>query len=65
MVVASAVFSFFIGMSSRYSLIYGSLASVIILLLWLFLCGNILILGGVFNKVRYDRKKMKKSGKTP
>ncbi|MFQ9916962.1 MAG: YihY/virulence factor BrkB family protein [Flavonifractor plautii] len=27
---------------SRYSLVYGSLASVIILLVWLYLCGNIL-----------------------
>ena len=60
LVGASIVFSFFIGMSSRYSLIYGSLASVIILLLWLYLCGNVLILGNVFNCVRYRRKKQKK-----
>lgn len=46
-------------MSSRYSLIYGSLASVIILLVWLYLCGNILILGNVFNCVWYTRKKMR------
>lgn len=61
LVAASILFSFFIGMSSRYSLIYGSLASVIILLLWLYLCGNVLILGNVFNCVRYQRKKSKKS----
>ena len=61
---ASAVFSLFIGMSSRYSLIYGSLASVIILLLWLYLCGNVLILGNVFNCVRYRRKKAKKVQET-
>lgn len=63
LVAASAVFSVFIGMSSRYSLIYGSLASVIILLLWLYLCGNVLILGNVFNCVRYGRKKAKKISK--
>lgn len=63
LVAASAVFSIFIGMSSRYSLIYGSLASVIILLLWLYLCGNVLILGNVFNRVRYERKKAKKISK--
>ena len=56
---ASALFSWFIGMSSRYSLLYGSLASVIILLVWLYLCGNILILGNVFNCVWYRRKKKK------
>lgn len=59
LVVASWIFSLFIGMSSRYSLIYGSLASLMILLLWLYLCGNVLILGNVFNCVRYRRKKEK------
>lgn len=59
LVAASAVFSWFMSMSGRYSLIYGSLASVIILLLWLYLCGNVLILGSVFNCVRYRRKKEK------
>ncbi len=56
LVGASWVFSLFISMSSRYSLIYGSLASMIILLLWLYLCGNVLILGNVFNCVRYRGK---------
>ncbi len=65
LVAASAVFSGFIGMSSRYSLIYGSLASVIILLLWLYLCGNVVILGGIFNCLRYKRKKEKKLSKNP
>ena len=47
MVACSAVFSWFIGLSSRYALVYGSLASLIILLVWLYLCGNILLLGAV------------------
>ncbi len=34
---ASVMFSWFIGMSSRYALVYGSLASLIILLVWLYL----------------------------
>ena len=51
--VASMIFSFLMGNSTRYSLIYGSLASVIILLVWLYLCGNILIMGGVVNYVLY------------
>lgn len=59
---ASILFSWFIGMSSRYSLVYGSLASVIILLVWLYLCGNILILGNVFNCVWYRRKKQNRNG---
>ncbi len=59
LVVASMIFSGFIEMSAKYSLVYGSLASVIILMVWLYLCGNILILGNVFNFVWY-RHKVKK-----
>lgn len=51
LVGASAVFSRFIAMSSRYSVLYGSLASLIILLLWLYLCGAVLLAGAVFNRV--------------
>lgn len=54
---ASAVFSWFIGMSSRYALVYGSLASLIILLVWLYLCGCILLLGAVAGRVLEDRLK--------
>ena len=54
---ASAVFSWFIGMSSRYALVYGSLASLIILLVWLYLCGNILLLGAVVGRVLENRLK--------
>lgn len=49
MVAASIFFSWTISMSSRYPLIYGSLASMIILMIWLFICGNILIMGNVLN----------------
>lgn len=59
---ASMVFSLFIGGSTRYSLVYGSLASVIILLVWLYLCGNILILGSVINYVIYSYRKTPKDG---
>jgi len=57
LVAASGIFSLLIGMSTRYSLVYGSLASVIILMVWLYLCGNILILGNVFNVIWYQHKK--------
>ena len=59
LVLASALFSWFIGLSSRYSLVYGSLASVILMLVWLYLCGNILIIGNLFNCVWYRRKKLR------
>lgn len=55
--VASMVFSLLMGNSTRYSLIYGSLASVIIMLVWLYLCGNILIMGNVVNYVLFIHRK--------
>lgn len=51
MVACSVIFSWFIDMSSRYALVYGSLASLIILLVWLYFCGNILLLGAVTGRV--------------
>lgn len=57
MAVASSVFSVFMEHSTRYSLVYGSLASVIILLIWLYLCGNILILGVLVNYVSFEERK--------
>ena len=50
----SLIFSGFIAVSARYSLVYGSLVSIIVLLLWLYLCGQILFLGIVFTSVWYQ-----------
>lgn len=47
----SSAFSALISLSSRYSVVYGSLASIIVLMLWLYICGNIVVLGNVFNYV--------------
>ena len=49
--VLSALFSMFIGMSAKYALVYGSLASLIILILWLYLCCTIVIMGNALNVV--------------
>lgn len=56
LVAASGLFSMFISLSTRYSTVYGSLASVIILMLWLYLCCNIVNLGNVLNYVWWRRK---------
>lgn len=58
LVACSVLFSWFIGMSSRYSLVYGSLASLIILLVWLYFCGNILLVGAVAGRVWFSRLNM-------
>lgn len=49
LVAGTALFSMFISMSSKYSLVYGSLAGIMILMLWLFVCANILVLGSLVN----------------
>ena len=54
-VAASALFSWFIGLSSRYALVYGSLASLIVLLVWLYLCAAILLVGAAAGRV-LDRR---------
>ena len=56
LVACSVLFSWFIDMSSRYSLVYGSLASLIILLVWLYFCGNILLVGAVAGRVWFRRR---------
>jgi len=48
-VVTSIIYSRMISMSIRYALVYGSLASIIIMMVWLYTCGIILIMGNVFN----------------
>ena len=55
--VASMIFSLLMGNSTRYNLIYGSLASVIIMLVWLYLCGNILIMGNAMNYVLFVHRR--------
>lgn len=65
LVGASALFSVFVGMSTRYSLVYGSLVSIIILLIWLYLCGVILLTGNVLSSVRYRRRRALGQGEAP
>lgn len=57
LVIASAVFAMLVGSSTRYSLVYGSLASVMIMLIWLYLCGHVIILGNVMNYVIFTHRK--------
>ena len=54
MVIMSCVFSAFIAVSARYSLVYGSLASLILLMFWLYLSCQIIYLGAALNIVIRD-----------
>jgi len=49
LVVASVIYSRLISASIKYAILYGSLASFIILMIWLYTCAIILIMGNVFN----------------
>jgi membrane protein len=50
--IISRLFAYFVVEFSRYSLVYGGLAAVIILMMWMFLCGLILMLGGEINAIK-------------
>ena len=49
LVIASMLFSRLISVSIRYEILYGSLASFIILMVWLYTCALILIMANVIN----------------
>jgi len=56
LVAASILYSRMISDSLRYTLLYGSLASFVILMIWLYTCGIILIMGNVFNISLHKQK---------
>lgn len=63
LVVVSIIFSRLIGMAVNYPIVYGSLASFIILMFWIYICDIILIMGNVFNiAVFHNNPEIKKIG---
>ena len=61
-VVMSILLSWLIGNSAKYSLVYGSLASVVILLFWFHVFGLLLIMGVVLNHALEVTAPPKKEG---
>lgn len=57
LVLVSMLFSWFVSLSARYPLVYGSLASIIIFMLWMYICGQILIMGNALNVILRRRKR--------
>lgn len=55
-VLMSWIFSAFIAVSARYPLVYGSLASIILLMFWLFLCCQIIYMGEAMNEAIYRER---------
>lgn len=54
-IVVSLAFSYYVGNFGHYSVTYGSLGGVIVLLIWFYLTGFIIILGGEINAILYQR----------
>ena len=54
LVGVSVLFSMFISFSTRYSLVYGSLMSIMVLLIWLYLCATILLIANVISSVWFQ-----------
>ncbi|WP_173918262.1 YihY/virulence factor BrkB family protein [Halobacillus sp. Marseille-Q1614] len=57
--LVSLAFSFYVSNFANYSATYGSLGGVIILMLWFFITGIILMVGAEINVIRHRRKKRK------
>jgi membrane protein len=55
-IVVSLAFSYYVGNFANYSATYGSIGGVIVLMVWFYLSGMIIILGGELNAMLYKRK---------
>lgn len=53
--IFTAIFGYYINFFGRYDIIYGGLASIIILLIWFYVLSFILILGIVINTIKYNK----------
>lgn len=53
----STLFSFYVDNLTRYPVLYGSIGTVLLLMLWLYFIGNILVLGGEINYVLLEMKR--------
>ncbi len=57
LVLLSFIFSIFINSSIKYPVVYGSLASVILLMFWLYCCCQAIYIGATFNITIHDFRK--------
>lgn len=58
--VASWGFSFYVNNFSRYHLIYGSLAGIVILTTWVYMTGFVILMGGELNALRFKTCKARR-----
>ena len=53
--VSTLLFGIYLRRFSNYSLIYGSVATAIALLIWLYIVSVVVLIGAEFNALRYPR----------
>ena len=58
--VATAVFSFYVNYFSAYDIYYGSIATIVILMIWVYILSFILVIGIAINVRSYNQYKIKK-----
>ena len=56
-IVVSMLYSLYVERAANYSVIYGSIGTIIVLLLWLYLTAALLIMGAEFNSVLLSLRK--------
>ena len=64
-IIVSLGFSIYVSSFANYSATYGSIGGIIVLMMWLYFSGTILMVGGQINAVMQERKEklaMKKAG---
>ena len=52
-ILATEIYSFYVGHFTKYNLFYGSVANIIVLLLWVYLLSYIFVLGMALNETEY------------
>ncbi|ARJ50148.1 YihY/virulence factor BrkB family protein [Staphylococcus lutrae] len=62
-ILGSLAFGYYVSNFANYSKTYGSIGGIIVLMLWLYITGFILIIGAEINAIVHQRKVVK--GKTP
>ena len=60
-IIATEVYSFYVNTFNSYNLLYGSIANLLILLLWVYLLSYVFVVGMALNASREDVKKENES----
>lgn len=56
LILMSKLFGFYVANFGRYSITYGSLASMVVMLVWIWLVSLIILLGGEINAIIFSRR---------